>query len=132
MRVHLREPGEEHKEDIETASLAAAAGGVTSMAGLPNTDPVVDDVAGVEFVARRARDVKLVKVYTYAALTKGLEGQEITEIGLLSDYGAVGFTDGVKALGNANVMRRALSYSTAFDTGTSSMVMACSPLFIVE
>ena len=116
MRVQLREPGEEHKEDIETASLAAAAGGVTSMVGLPNTDPVVDDVAGVEFVARRARDVKLVKVYTYASLTKRLEGQEITEIGLLSDYGAVGFTDGVKPVGDANVMRRALAYSTAFDT----------------
>jgi dihydroorotase len=115
MRVQLREPGEEHKETIETASRAAAAGGVTSMAALPNTDPVVDDVAGVEFVARRARDVKLVKVYTYGALTRRLEGAQMTELGLLSSYGAVGFTDGVKAVTNAQVMRRALSYASAFD-----------------
>jgi dihydroorotase len=115
MRVQLREPGEEHKETISTGSLAAAAGGVTSMAALPNTEPVVDDVSGVEFVARRARDVKLVKVYTYGALTRRLEGTEMTELGLLSSYGAVGFTDGIKAVANAQVMRRALAYARAFD-----------------
>jgi dihydroorotase len=114
MRVQLREPGEEHKETIATAGLAAATGGVTSMAALPNTVPVVDDVAGVEFVARRAREEKLVKVYTYGAVTRRLEGKEITEIGLLSEYGAVGFTDGVKSVANAQVMRRALSYARAF------------------
>lgn len=116
MRVQLREPGEEHKETIASASRAAAAGGITSMVALPNTDPVVDDVAGVEFVARRAREEKLVKVYTYAALTRGLEGREITEIGLLHEYGARGFTDGLKPLADAQVLRRALSYATAFDT----------------
>jgi dihydroorotase len=115
MRVQLREPGEEHKETIRTASLAAAAGGVTSMAALPNTEPVVDDVSGVEFVARRARDVKLVKVYTYGALTRRLEGAQMTELGLLSSYGAVGFTDGIKAVADAQVMRRALAYARAFD-----------------
>lgn len=116
MRVQLREPGQEHKETIASASRAAAAGGITSMVALPNTDPPVDDVAGVEFVARRAREEKLVKVYTYAALTRRLEGQEITEIGLLHEYGARGFTDGVKPLADAQVLRRALSYATAFDT----------------
>ena len=116
MRVQLREPGQEHKETIASASRAAAAGGITSMVGLPNTDPVVDDVSGIEFVARRAREEKLVKVYNYAALTRRLEGQEITEIGLLHEYGARGFTDGLKPVGNAQVMRRALSYATAFDT----------------
>lgn len=115
MRVQLREPGEEHKETIESASLAAATGGVTSMAALPNTEPVVDDVAGVEYVARRAREVKLVKIYSYGAVTRRLEGREITEIGLLSDFGAVGFTDGLKAVADAQVMRRALSYSRTFD-----------------
>lgn len=115
MRVQLREPGEEHKETIATASRAAAAGGVTSMVALPNTEPVVDDVAGVEFVARRAREEKLVKVYTYAALTKRLEGGELTEIGLLKEYGARGFTDGLRAIADAQVMRRALSYASAFD-----------------
>ncbi|HSR73044.1 MAG TPA: dihydroorotase [Kiloniellales bacterium] len=115
MRVQLREPGEEHKETIFTASQAAAKGGITAMVALPNTDPVVDDVAGVEFVARRAREVKLSKVFTYGAVTRRLEGKEITEIGLLAEYGAVGFTDGLKAVADAQVMRRALSYARAFD-----------------
>ena len=113
MRVQLREPGEEHKETIKTAGLAAARGGITAMVALPNTEPVVDDVAGVEFVARRAREAKLVKVYTYAAVTRGLAGTEITEIGLLSEFGARGFTDGLKAVADAQVMRRALSYARA-------------------
>lgn len=114
MRVQLREPGEEHKETIETASRSAAAGGVTAMIGLPNTDPPIDDVAVVEFVARRAREVKLVKIFAYGAVTKGLRGEDLTEMGLLSEAGAVGFTDGVKALANARVMRRALTYARAF------------------
>ncbi|MFC4352854.1 dihydroorotase [Fodinicurvata halophila] len=116
LRTQLREPGEEHKETIASAGRAAVAGGITSMVALPNTDPIVDDVAGVEFVARRAREEKLAKVYTYASITRGLEGQELTEIGLLSEYGARGFTDGMQPVADANVMRRALSYSSAFDT----------------
>ena len=115
MRVNLREPGEEHKETIETASRAAAAGGVTAMAALPNSEPVADDTAGLEFVARRAREVKLVKIYSYGTITKGAEGSELTEFGLLQEYGAVGYTDGSRVVGNANVMRRALSYARAFD-----------------
>jgi len=115
MRVQLREPGEEHKETIATAGQAAAVGGVTSVVALPNTEPVIDDVAGVEFIARRAREAKLVKVYTYAAATRRLEGKEITEIGLLAEFGARGFTDGLKAIANAQVMRRVLSYARAFD-----------------
>lgn len=114
MRVQIREPGEEHKETMDSAGRAAAAGGVTSMVGLPNTDPVIDDVAGVEFIARRAREVKGVKVYTYAALTRNLEGREITEMGLLAESGAVAFTDGLKAVENAQVMRRALAYAKTF------------------
>ena len=115
MRVQLREPGEEHKETIASAGVAAAEGGVTSVAALPNTEPVVDDVAGVEFVARRAREAKLVKVYTYAAATRRLEGKEITEIGLLAEFGAVGFTDGLHAVADTLVMRRVLDYARAFD-----------------
>ena len=114
MRVQIREPGEEHKETMDSAGRAAAAGGVTSMVGLPNTDPVIDDVAGVEFVARRAREVKRVKVYTYAAVTRNLEGRELTEMGLLAESGAVAFTDGLKAVENAQVMRRALAYARTF------------------
>ncbi len=115
MRVQLREPGEEHKETMDSAGRAAAAGGVTSMVGLPNTDPVIDDVAGVEFIARRAREVKGVKVYTYAAVTRNLEGRELTEIGLLAESGAVAFTDGLKPVADAQVMRRALAYATTFN-----------------
>src|SRR5881227_2735745 len=94
MRVQLREPGAEHMESIETAGRAAAAGGVTTMVALPNTDPPVDDVSVVEFLARRAREVKLSKVHTYAAATKALGGRDLTEMGLLSANGALGFTDG--------------------------------------
>jgi dihydroorotase len=115
MRVQLREPGAEHIESIESGSRAAAAGGVTTMVALPNTEPVVDDVSVVEFLARRAREAKLTKIHTYAAATKGLVGKELTEIGLLAANGALGFTDGVKAIANALVMRRVLSYARTFD-----------------
>jgi len=115
MRVQLREPGEEHKETISSASRAAAAGGVTTMVCLPNTQPPIDDVAVVEFVARRAREAKLVKIFCYGAVTRGLAGKELTEIGLLREAGALPFTDGVRAIANARVMRRALSYARTFD-----------------
>ncbi len=115
MRVLIGEPGEEAKETIKSASRAAAAGGITAMALLPNTDPVLDEVAGLEFIARRAREVKLVKVFAYAAATRGTNGAEITEMGLLARAGAVAFTDGVKAIASAKAMRRALAYARTFD-----------------
>ncbi|HZT18820.1 MAG TPA: dihydroorotase, partial [Dongiaceae bacterium] len=115
MRVQLREPGEEHMESIASGAAAAAAGGVTSMVCLPNTDPIIDDVAAVEFVARRARETRLAKVYCYAAVTKGLEGRDLVEMGLLAESGALAFTDGLKAVADAQVMRRALSYARAFN-----------------
>ncbi|MGD9617813.1 MAG: dihydroorotase family protein [Alphaproteobacteria bacterium] len=115
MRVQLREPGAEHMESIASGGQAAAAGGVTTMIALPNTEPPVDDVSVVEFLARRAREAKLAKIHTYAAATKGLKGRELTEIGLLAASGAVGFTDGVKAVADALVMRRLLSYARSFD-----------------
>src|SRR5271169_3082352 len=115
MRVQLREPGAEHLESIESGGRAAAAGGVTTMVALPNTEPPVDDVSVVEFLARRAREAKLAKVHTYAAATKGLKGRELTEMGLLAANGALGFTDGVKAIADALVMRRVLAYARSFD-----------------
>jgi dihydroorotase len=115
MRVQLREPGAEHIESIESGGQAAAAGGVTTMAALPNTEPPVDDVSVVEFRARRAREAKLAKIHTYAAATKGLKGRELTEIGLLAANGAVGFTDGVKPIADALIMRRVLAYARSFD-----------------
>ena len=115
MRVQLREPGDEYQESIASGSLAAAAGGVTTMVCLPNTSPVIDDVSVVEFIARRASEESLVKVFCYGALTRGLVGKELTEIGLLRDAGALAFTDGIFATADALVMRRALSYARAFD-----------------
>ncbi|WP_368412731.1 dihydroorotase [Dongia sp.] len=115
MRVQLREPGEEHQETIATGSLAAAAGGVTSMVCLPNTHPVIDDVSGVEYIARRARETKRAKIYCYGALTRGLNGRDLVEMGMLSEFGALGFTDALNAVADAQVMRRALYYARTFD-----------------
>lgn len=115
MRVHLPEPGGEHKETFETASAAAAAGGVTSMICLPDTDPPIDNVAVVEFLARRARETNIVKIYAYAGITRGLEGRELTEFGILSEAGALAFTDGDRAVADALVMRRVLAYAATFD-----------------
>ena len=116
MRVTTGEPGNEHLETLASACQAAAAGGVTTIACLPNTDPVVDDVALLEFVERRAAEVGLISVHSYAAATKRTRGEEMSEIGLLHEAGALGFTDGPKAIASAMVMRRLLSYSTVFGT----------------
>lgn len=115
MRVNFGEPGTEHKERLASGIRAAAAGGVTSVAVLPNTRPPIDDPAMLEFVARRARQLKSVKVYPYAALTKGLEGKELAELALLKEAGAVAFTDAERALADARVMQRALAYASALD-----------------
>lgn len=115
MRVQFRDPGAEHQESMESAGLAAAAGGVTTMVALPNTSPPIDDVALIEFVARRSRDIRLVNIRTYAAATKRLEGRELSEYGLLAAAGAVAFTDADRAIADPQVMRRALSYARTFD-----------------
>jgi dihydroorotase len=115
MRVQLREPGAAHMESVESAGQAATAGGVTTMVALPNTEPPIDDVSVVEFLARRAREVKLAKVHTYAAATQGLAGRRLTEMGLLAENGVLGFTDGVRAVADALVMRRVLAYAANFD-----------------
>jgi dihydroorotase len=114
MRVQLREPGEEHMETIASGAEAAAAGGVTSMVCLPNTEPVIDDVAAVEFIARRARETRRAKVYCYGAVTQGMQGKDLVEMGLLAESGALAFTDGLQAVADARVMRRALAYAKAF------------------
>ncbi|MGJ3261218.1 MAG: dihydroorotase [Rhodospirillales bacterium] len=115
MRVHLGEPGEDYKETLQSAGRAATKGGITSMVCLPNTAPVIDDMSVVEFVARRARLQGLSKVYPYGAVTKGLKGKEIAELGLLAESGAVAFTDGFNAVADAQVMRRAMMYARTFD-----------------
>jgi dihydroorotase len=115
MRVQLREPGQEHKETMATASAAAAAGGITTMVCLPNTDPVLDEVSLIVFIERRAREIGTVRIHPYAAVTKGLKGEDLTEMGLLSEAGALAFTDATRAVADARVMSRALSYASAFD-----------------
>ncbi|CAN5245093.1 dihydroorotase [soil metagenome] len=114
MRVFVGAPGAEHRETFASAGQAAAAGGVTSIVTMPETDPVIDDVALVDFISRRARDEAEVRVFPAAALTKGLAGREMTELGLLKEAGAVAFTDGRRTLTDAAVMRRALTYGRDF------------------
>lgn len=111
MRAHLREPGAEHKETLASAGRAAAAGGVASVACMPNTDPPIDQTALIEFIARRARETCLVKVYPVAAVTRAREGRELTEFGLLKEAGAVGFSDADRAVMDSLVMLRALTYA---------------------
>ncbi|PRD41970.1 dihydroorotase [Phyllobacterium phragmitis] len=113
-RVFIGEPGAEHRETIASASQAAAAGGVTSIVMMPDTDPVIDDVALVEFVKRTARDTAIVNVHPAAAITKGLRGEEMTEVGLLREAGAVAITEGRKTIANTLLMRRALTYAHDF------------------
>jgi dihydroorotase len=115
MRAFIGEPGATYRETFASASQAAAAGGVTTIVCQPDTSPAIDDPATVDFVLRRARDTAIVHVAPMAALTKGLEGHEMTEIGLLKAAGAVAFTDGARSVTNAQVMRRALTYARDFD-----------------
>ena len=115
MRAFVGEPGAEHRETLASASQAAASGGVTTIVCQPDTNPVIDDHAIVDFILRRARDTAIVNVAPMAALTKGLAGKEMTEIGLLKAAGAVAFTDGAKSITNAQVMRRTLAYARDFD-----------------
>jgi dihydroorotase len=115
MRAFVGEPGAEYRETFASASQAAAAGGVTTIVSQPDTSPAIDDPAIVDFVLRRARDTAIVHVHPMAALTKGIKGGEMTEIGLLKAAGAVAFTDGAKSVTNAHVMRHALVYARDFD-----------------
>lgn len=114
LRAFIGEPGDEYRETLRSASEAAAAGGVTTIIAQPNTSPVIDDPAVVDFVLRRARDTSLVHIRPAAALTKGCRGQEMTEIGLLKAAGALAVTDGDRPLVNAQVMRRCLAYAGMF------------------
>ncbi len=115
-RVFTGEPGSEHRETLASASEAAAAGGVTTIVTMPNTDPVIDEPSLVDFIKRRAAATAKVRVAPAAALTRKLAGEIMTEIGLLKEAGAVAFTDGDRTVANARVMRRALAYAATFDS----------------
>ena len=114
MRAFVGEPGASHRETFASASRAAAAGGITTIICQPETSPVIDNSATVDFILRRARDTAIVNIHPMAALTKGMRGEEMTEIGLLKAAGAVAFTDGAKSVMNAQLMRRALTYARDF------------------
>ena len=115
MRAFVGEPGAGHRETFASASQAAAAGGITTIICQPDTKPVTDNSATVDFVLRRARDTAIVNIHPMAALTKGFGGEEMTEFGLLKAAGAVAFTDGARSVTNAQVMRRALTYARDFN-----------------
>ena len=119
MRVFVGEPGARHRESFRSAGEAAAAGGVTTMVTQPDTDPVLDDPALVEFVLSRARAASKVNVAVMGALTRGLEGREMTEQRFLMDAGAVALTDGDNAVPDAKIMRSILTYSR----GTGALVV---------
>ena len=113
IQVHFREPGQEFKETIETGSMSAAAGGVTTVATMPNTKPVVDDISILAFLQKRAIETGYVNVRPYAAITKGQKGEELTEMAMLVEAGACGFTDDGLPVMNAQIMRQALTMGAA-------------------
>jgi dihydroorotase len=115
LKVKTGEPGSEHRETLHSAGQAAAAGGVTTIVIAPDTDPVIDDAALVEFIARSSRSKSVVNVLPAGALTKNLDGQHMAEIGLMSEAGAVLFSNGDTTIASAAVMRKVLSYAGAFN-----------------
>ena len=114
LRAAIGEPGHEHRETIASAAEAAAAGGITTLCALPDTDPALDDPALVQFILRRGEATGCITLLPYGAATKRCEGKELAEYGLLREAGAIAFTDGRRAIGYARTMRLALSYARAF------------------
>ena len=112
MKVLVGEPGYEYKENFRTLSQAALAGGVTSVATMPNTNPVIDNVSMVDFIIRRGRDKATINLFPCASLTKNTEGKLMTEFGLLSARGIVGFTDVNKTVQNTETMARIMDYAS--------------------
>ena len=114
MRAALGEPGFEYRETIASAAEAAAAGGITTLAALPDSAPAIDDPALVRLLRARGEETGSLTILPYGAVTRGCRGEELAEIGLLGEAGAVAFTDGQRAVGDARMMRRALSYARGF------------------
>ena len=115
LHTHLREPGFEHKETIESGCRAAVAGGFTALCCMPDTDPVNDDPSVTSFILKRAEQIGLAKVYPVGALSVGLEGEEMAEIGEMVRAGAVAISDDRRPVTNAQLFRRALEYARSFD-----------------
>lgn len=116
MHVHLREPGGEDAETIESGAAAAVAGGFTAVACMPNTTPALHSDSEIQFVKRQAKRVAACRVYPFGALTKGREGKELAEMGLMKQAGAVGFTDDGCGVADAGVCIRAMAYVAMLDS----------------
>lgn len=129
MHTHLREPGFEYKEDIETGTSAAAMGGFTSVACMPNTEPPIDNAAIVEFIKSRSNAVGKVNVYPIGCISKGQKGEELAPIGELKYAGAVAISDDGRPVENALLMKRALQYANTFDI---SVISHCEDLSLVD
>jgi len=115
IHVHFREPGDEEEETIASGSMAAVAAGFTSVVCMPNTNPVIENETDIEYIHRKARQTRKTHVYTMGAITKGLQGVELAEMGFMAEAGAVGFTDDGRGVQDAAVMQRALKYAAMFD-----------------
>ena len=115
IHVHFREPGDEEEETIASGSQAAVAAGFTSVVCMPNTNPVIENETDVEYIHRKARQARKTHVYTMGAITKGLQGIELAEMGFMAEAGAVGFTDDGRGVQDPGVMLRALKYAAMFD-----------------
>ena len=129
MHVHLRDPGYEYKEDIWSGTAAAAKGGFTAVACMPNTDPVVDNEAIVTYIIDKAKEAGKTRVYPIAAITKGLKGDDISEMGMLKEAGAVAFSDDGRPVMNSGIMRLALLYSKTFD---GLLISHCEDLNLIN
>ncbi len=126
---HLRDPGQEYKEDIETGTRSAAKGGFTSIACMPNTNPVIDNEAIVKYIINKAKQDGVVNVYPIGAISKGLKGEELSEIGELKFAGAVAVSDDGRPLKNSALMKKALQYSSMFDI---TVISHCEDLELVD
>jgi dihydroorotase len=115
LHVSSGEPGEEHRETLKTVGLAAVAGGATTIVIQPDTKHVIDDAALIDFITRRGRDRSLARVLAAGALTKGLKGEKMAELGLMAEAGAIMFTNGETPIASTRIMQRCLSYASAFD-----------------
>lgn len=126
---HLREPGFEYMEDIESGTKSAASGGFTSIACMPNTKPVTDNEAVVDYIKARAKEVGTVNVFPIGAISKGLEGKELAEIGELKTAGAVGISDDGKPVMDPSLMKKAMQYSSMFDI---RVISHCEDILLTE
>ena len=114
LHTHLREPGFEYKETIETGTAAAARGGFTTVCAMPNTSPVMDSRSIVDYVLAKAAEEGVVRVLPIGAVTKGSRGKELAEMGELAEAGVIGFSDDGHPVSDDNVMRQALGYASSF------------------